>query len=224
MKKSIIIVIVLVVLGGVVWYVKGGTASPADTASTTDTTTSAISPTSVEKGSDGLSVYKNEELGFSIKYPSEWTVESSPSGVTMSVPTKVAGGGENTINKLQVNADVLPGACTFPQVTTIKERDSIKVGNSVFNMISMSNSVQGRTYFNRMYSTAQGSVCYMFNFSSITSNPSNKGYTTAQLATVTAANKALTDAADAAFKAVVKSFNFVSTPDGENEALHSVKK
>lgn len=219
MKKSIIIVIVLIVLGGVVWYVRGGAGAPSDAASDTST-----NPTSIQKEAGGLSEYKNEELGFAIKYPTSWTVEASASGIMMTVPTKGDGVAENTLNKLQVSADVLPGACSFPQVTTVSERSSIKVGNSVFNMISMSNSVQGRTYFNRMYSTSQGSVCYMFNFASITSNPANKGYGADQLAAVTTANKSLTDTADKAFQNVVKSFTFVSTPDGDNEALHSTGK
>ena len=44
-------------------------------------------------------------------------------------------------------------------------------------MISMSNTVQGRNYFNRMYTLQKDSVCYYFTFSSITSSPTSKGYT-----------------------------------------------
>ncbi|MDB5258885.1 MAG: hypothetical protein JWO73_93 [Candidatus Taylorbacteria bacterium] len=221
MKKSIIIVVVLIVIGLVAWYFNGHTADKVAPGTSSDTTINIANPTSVEKVSDKLSSYKNEELGFSVQYPTAWTNEASPSGVIFTAPTKVADIGENTISKLQVNIDVVPGSCTFPQVTTIKERDSIKVKDAAFSMIAMSNASQGREYFNRMYSTPKGSICYMFNFSAITSNPSTKGLSAADAAKATENNKAAITAADTAFKNLVKSFQFVVSADGDNEALHS---
>jgi hypothetical protein len=222
MKKSIIILVVLVIIGAVAWSLNKGGSSNVPAATESEAVTNpAPNPSSIEKVSDKVSSYKNEELGFAVKYPTTWTSEAAPSGVLFSAPIKPADVGENTLGKLQVNIDVFPGSCSFPQVTTIKERDSIKVKDATFSMIAMSNAVQGREYFNRMYSTAKGSVCYMFNFSSVTSNPSSKGYSAADLTKVTANNKALIASADVAFKELVKSFEFVVTPDGDNEALHS---
>jgi hypothetical protein len=222
MKKSIIIVVVLVIIAAVAWaFTRGGMSGSSTTDEATATTTTAANPTTVAKVSSTLSSYRNDELGFMVDYPSTWTYEGSASGVTFTVPTKVPVVATNTISKLAVDVNFFPGACTFPQVTTIKEKSSIKVKDTTFNMIAISNAVQGRQYFNRMYSTPKGSVCYMFNFSSITSDPSTKTYSAADITKINATNKATIDAADTAFQTVVKSFQFVSTPDGDNEALHS---
>jgi hypothetical protein len=219
MKKSISIVIALIVVGLVAWFFTRGNQS-ADI-SGAGSTAQVNSPTSLTQVSSTLSMYRNEELGFSVQYPTAWTVEASPSGALFTIPHDATTTGMNTLNKLQVNVDVVPGSCTFPQVTTIDAHDSIKVNDVPFNMIAMKNAVQGRQYFNRMYSTPKGTICYMFNFSSIASNPSSKGYSTADLDKVNTNNKILVDNADTAFKALIQSFTYVTTPDGDNEALHS---
>jgi hypothetical protein len=223
MKKSISIIVVLIIIGSVAWFFTRGNDSVKESVTNAGGTIS-VNPTSMTKVTDLISMYRNDELGFSVQYPTAWTSEASASGVLFGIPTGAAVAGENTMNKLQVNIDVVPGTCAFPQVTTIAERDTIKVNDIAFNMIAMKNSVQGRQYFNRMYSTPKGSVCYMFNFASIATNPSSKGFTADKLDKVNLANKNLADAADAAFQKLVKSFAYVTTPDGENEALHSSKK
>lgn len=229
MKKSIIILVVLIIIGAIVWSInkKGDTVSPDDTSASSTAVAvenAAPNPSTTVKVNDKLSSYRNEELGFAVKYPTGWTSEAAATGVMFTVPIKPATVGENTLAKLQVNVDIVAGSCSFPQVTTIKERDSIKVKDATFNMIAMSNAVQGREYFNRMYSTPKGSICYMFNFSAVTSNPSSKNYSAADLAKVKTNNASLVATADASFKDLIKSFEYVVTPDGDNEALHSTKK
>lgn len=217
MKKSLIIIVVLIIVGGFAWYVQKSGQPTVDTNQPV-----AITPTSFTKVDDKLSQYKNEELGFSVNYPNNWTNEAAPTGVVFTLPTSTLSTGTNSIAKMQVNIDVVPGSCAFPQVTTISERTSTKINGVSFNMVAMSNKVQGRTYFNRMYATPKQSICYVFNLSSIALDPTtNKNYSASQVQAVTAANKEAVAAADAAYKEVIKTFTYVVSPEGENEALHS---
>lgn len=213
MKKIIILVIALVIIGAVIWKFSGssGTLSTPYGESTTTVPTSQT-----VKLSDKLSEYKNDELGFAVKYPTTWEKTESASNVTFSVPTlddKI----KNTIGNLQSKIDVISGKCAFPPVTTVKERDTLKVGDLSFSMISIANTLQGRNYFNRMYSLQKDSVCYFFTFTSITLSPSSKGFTGADAQKIGARNKTLVDTADAQFKDMVKSFNFVVGPAGQDE-------
>lgn len=219
MKKSIIIIVLLAIIGGVAWYYTRGNPTPVP-----ETETPQVeNPTSLTQTAGGLSVYKNEELGLSVKYPTAWTAETSPSGALFSVPFSEGTPGvkKNTLAKLQVNIDVIPGKCLFPQVSLIKEKDTIKVSDKTFNMIAMSTASQGHEYFNRMYSMENGSVCYSFTFSAISSNPASKSLTPAQVTEVTANNKAIIASADLAFKEMIKTYAPVIGEAGENEALHN---
>jgi hypothetical protein len=226
MKKSIIIVIVLVILGVIIWKLNGSsssstTAQPSDTAAPTPATTSApVSETT--KVNDKLSEFKNEELGFSVKYPSTWEKTAGDTGVSFTIPT----GKEttNTIGKLESKILVSSGKCTFPPVTTIKDRAPLKNGDLNFNMISMANSVQGRNYFDRMYSLQRDNICYILSFSSITLSPASKGYKGSEATQMTNNNKAIVDAADAAFTTMVKSFAYVVGPAGQDETTANPAK
>ena len=224
MKKSLIIVIVLVIIGGLVWYFGGNKSSapviPVDDTTTVipGTATSSVSAPVSEttKVSDKLTQYKNEELGFGVSYPTTWELSAAPSAVTFYYPlTKSA---SNTVKKLQSMVAITSGKCAFPPVTTIKERSTLKNGSFTFNMISMSNSVQGDNYFDRMYSLQDGSVCYILSFSSITGSPAAAGLKGSEATQVANNNKAIVDAADQAFTDMVKSFVYVTTPAGQDEA------
>ncbi len=230
MKKSIIILIVLVIVGLIIWkfgsngslYPKGVNTSSTLPETYTGSTTPAIPISEKTKISDKVTEYKNEELGISVKYPSAWQVEESPASIGFVVP--IDSSGKNTINKLESKIEVVSGKCAFPPVTTIKERTTTKVGDFSFNMISMSNNVQGRNYFNRMYTLQKDSICYVFSFLSITLNPTTKGFSGGQVQQVNVNNKAIVDTADSQFKDLVKSFTFVVGPAGQDEAKVSPKK
>src|SRR3954464_66263 len=161
MKKSLIIIVVLIIVGGFAWYVQKNGQSTDNTPDGSSQTV-AITPTSFTKIDDKLSQYKNEELGLSVNYPNTWTNEASPAGVIFTLPTSTLSTGTNSLSKMQVSIDVVPGTCAFPQVTTINERSSTKINGVSFNMVAMSNKVQGRTYFNRMYATPKQTICYVF--------------------------------------------------------------
>lgn len=221
MKKIIILVIAVVIIGAVAWKFAGNSAPAIQTPYGESTTTVATSQT--VKVSEKLSEYKNDELGFAVKYPTTWEKAESPSNVTFTVPT-MNEKEKNTVNNLESKIDIISAKCAFPPVTTIKERDTLTVGGLSFNMISIANTVQGRNYFNRMYSLQKDSVCYFFTFSSITLSPSSKGFTGADIQKVGARNKVLVDTADAQFKDMVKSFNFVLGPAGQDETKVSPKK
>lgn len=221
MKKIIILVIAVLVIGAVVWKFNGTSIPQLQTPYGESTTTVVTSQT--VKVSDKLSEYRNDELGFAVKYPTTWEKLESPSNVTFTVPT-MNDKEKNTINNLDAKIDIISAKCAFPPVTTIKERDTLTVGALSFNMISIANTVQGRNYFNRMYSLQKDSVCYFFTFSSITLSPASKGFTGADIQKVGARNKVLVDTADAQFKDMIKSFNFVVGPAGQDETKVSPNK
>lgn len=217
MKKILAIIIVLLIIGAIIWKFNSGSSTYT---TSYEESTSTVSTSQTVKLSDKLSEYKNDELGFSVKYPTIWEKLESASNVTFTIPTEETT-EKNTIGKLEAKVDVVSASCAFPPVTTIKERDTLKVGYQTFNMISMSNTVQGRNYFNRMYTLQKDSVCYFFTFSSITSSPSSKGYTGADAQKVGARNLSLVDKADSQFKDLIKSFAFVVTPVGKDETTVS---
>jgi len=89
----------------------------------------------------------------------------------------------------------------------------------------MSNSVQGRQYWNRMYSYQKGSVCYLFSFAYISQSPDSKGLTGSNLTQAQNNNKAIQKTADDAFTAMVKTYTAVEPPKGQEESSASpVKK
>jgi hypothetical protein len=124
----------------------------------------------------------------------------------------------STIAKIQADINVLSSKCAFPPVTTVKDRGTITIGKSTVNMISMSNTVQGRSYFNRMYSLQHDNICYMFTFSSIALSPESKGLTGSNITQAQNNNKAITNTADTDFTNMVKSFAIVQGPAGQDEA------
>ena len=124
----------------------------------------------------------------------------------------------STVAKLQADITTAPGKCSFPPVTTIKDRGTITVGSNTLNMITMSNSVQGRGYFDRMYSLQQGNICYLFHFASITLAPESKKLSGSNLTQAQNNNKAIVSTADGDFTSMVKSFAFVQGPAGIDES------
>ncbi len=215
MKKPLIIVIVLIIIGLGVWFM-GGKKVSAPATTTTDIPTTVSAPLSeTKKVTDKLSFYKNEELGFSVKYPSTWDAGVSDNGSTFVIP--ISKSDTNTLKKLEAKIVVTSGKCAFPPVTTIKDRSTLKSGDLSFNMISMSNTVQGINYFDRMYSLQKDTICYTFGFSSITQSPANKGVKGSEATQITNNNKAIVDAADTAFTDMVKSFVYVTSAAGTDE-------
>lgn len=215
MKKPIVIIVVLIIIGAIVWTMGGNKNNQTVDENTPPTVSVPVSETT--KVSDKLSEYKNEELGFSVKYPSVWEAGSSDAVISFVIPTEKA--SSNTIRKLEAKIAATGGKCTFPPVTTIKDRTTLKNGDLNFNMISMSNSVQGTNYFDRMYSLQRdANICYILSLSSITTSPASKGLKGSEATQVTNNNKAIVDAADAAFTAMVKSFEYVVGATGKDEA------
>ncbi len=225
MKKPIIVLIVLIIIGLVIWKFSGNSAVSPQTGGQAITpsgiTTPSVPTSEKAKVSDKLSSYQNDELGFSVKYPTSWIVEESPSSIVFNA--SIDSSGKNTVNRIESKIDAVPGKCAFPPVTTIKERTTTKVGALSFNMISMSNSVQGRNYFNRMYTLQNGAGCFVLTFSSVTLSASGK-VSSGEVQQVNANNKALVDTADGQFKDLVKSFAYVIGPKGEDEVKMSPKK
>lgn len=226
MKKSTlttVVIVLIIIIGGIVWYSHSGSSNQN---SMTDTSgqngTPVVSPTQATQVSSNTTKYENQELGFSVDYPTVWEREDSNSGVTFVIP--IDPNQVSTVATLQVNAQVLSGTCAFPPVTTVKDRGTITVGSNKFNMISMSNTVKGYDYFDRMYSLQSGKICYMFHYSSVTQPTSAKNLTGSQATQAENNNKAIVNAADAQFTSMVKSFAFVTLPNGEDETQASPAK
>ena len=227
MKKILIsvIVVIIVIVVGVVWY-RSMNSSPVMTAPNTTVTdangNSTVASTATVKVNDKLSSYQNAELGFSIKYPTAWEKYETDNGVTFVMPidsTQVS-----SVGKLQTDIGVASGKCAFPPVTTVKDRGTITVGSNTLNMISISNTTQGRGYFNRMYSLQKGEVCYVFTFSSVTLDPESKKLTGSNIVQAQNNNKAIINTADTSFIDMVKSFTFVASATGIDESKAPVKK
>ena len=177
----------------------------------------SVSPVQNNKLSSSLSQYKNEELGFSVNYPSNWEIESAPAGVTFIIPDQFP---QTAIGTLDASIQALSGNCAFPSVVTIKNKGTLDIGSLAFNTISMQNSVDGRGYFDQLYSLQQGSVCYMFTFESVSLSPTTKGFSTSDVSKVNANSQSHIDDANTAFKAVVSSFAFVTPPAGQPETSY----
>ena len=222
MKKGIIALIVIVVIIVAIIFLgrspsttPGNTNNTAPVVSNQASSTPSAPVTETTKVSSQTSEYKNAELGFAVKYPSIWEKSDNDTGVSFLMPIDKS--QVSTVNTLKADITVNPGKCAFPPVITVKDRGTLKVGSQTLNTISMSNTVQGRNYFNRMYSLQKDSVCYMFAFSSITLDPASKSLTGSNATQAQNNNKAIIKSADTAFTDMVKSFEFVVGPKGIDE-------
>lgn len=214
-----IIAVILVI----VWFSRSSSTPAAPSAFNEVVSSSTpVIVSETTKVSAKTSLYQNAELGFSVSYPTAWEADNTDSGVTFIMPidkTLVS-----TVAKLEGDINVVAGKCAFPPVTSVQDRGTIAVGSNSLNTISMSNSVQGRAYFNRMYSLQQGAVCYIFTFSFIALNPTAKGLTGSNATQALNNNKAIQASADAAFTDLVKTFAFIVGPAGQDETSASPKK
>ena len=216
------IIIVIIIAIGIVLRSYTAPSTSSDLSDVSSPTSVALPGASVAvsettKVSSSLSEYQNAELGFSVKYPSSWEKEEANAGVNFIIPvdqTQVS-----TVATLQANIQAFSGTCAFPPVTTIQSRGTIKAGDNTFDMIAMSSTVQGRDYFNRMYSLQQGSICYIFSFASISLSPSSKGLTGSNIIQAQNNNKAITTTSDSDFSDMVKTFAIISTPAGQSETV-----
>lgn len=218
MKKSTltaVVIVIVLVIGGIVWYSHSGSTGSQSADSGAQGTTPVVASTEATKVSGDMTQYKNDELGFSVNYPTAWEREDSNAGVTFVIPIDKS--QVSTIATLQANIQVVPGTCAFPPVTSIKDRGTVTVGSNTMNTVSMSNSVKGYDYFDRMYSLQSGKICYMFHFTSVTQPTSAKSLTGSQATQAQNNNKAIVTSADAQFTSMVKTFAFVTLPAGEDE-------
>ncbi|MDB5238758.1 MAG: hypothetical protein JWO00_93 [Candidatus Parcubacteria bacterium] len=220
------VIALIIVVGGIVWYSGKAPEAPAGVLNPLDqvhgTTTAALPVSETTKVSGSLSKYQNAELGFAVQYPNTWEKEETTTGVQFIVPIDKS--QVSTVAKLQSDVMVSGGKCAFPPVTTVNERKTVTIGAQTFNMISMSNNVQGRSYFNRMYSLQKDSICYMFAFSYISLSPESKNLSGSNLIQAQNNNKAILNTADEEFTAMVKTFAFVAPPKGQDETQASPTK
>jgi hypothetical protein len=221
-SKTILAVIVIVlVIAGIVWYghSSSGTSMTQNDQSVPSASNGSSTPSApvseITKVSNQISEYQNAELGFSVKYPTAWEKDESASGVTFVMPIDKS--QVSTVAKLQGDITVTSGNCAFPPVTTVKDRGTLVVGSDTLNMISISNNVQGREYFTRLYSLQHGPICYFFDFSSIALSTSDGKLTGSNVTQAQNNNKAIMNTSDAAFTGMVKSFAFVTGPQGIDE-------
>lgn len=217
-KKSnglVVTIVAVIIIVAIIWISKSSSSPVSPTYPENASGSVPVAVSETVKVSGNLSEYQNSELGFSVKYPSSWEKEETNSGVNFVIPVDQS--QVSTVANLQATTQVLSGTCAFPPVITIKDRSKVKVGDNSFNMISMSNTVQGRVYFTRMYSLQSSNICYMFSFASITLPASSKKLSGSQETQANNNNKAIINTADSAFIDMVKSFAFVVGPQGIDE-------
>lgn len=219
MKKSTIaILLVILVIVGIIVFGRG--SNKVETVSSGDpltaSTTVSVPVSETVKVSGKLSEYKNEELGFSVKYPSAWEKNDLGSSVSFTAPIDKS--QVSTVATLMADVSVKAEKCAFPPVTVIKDRGTLAVGDMSMNMISMQSTVQGRGYFNRIYTYQQSpELCYVFSFASVSKSLTGSGLTGSEQTQATNNNKAIIAAADADFTNMVKSFTLIQGPVGEDE-------
>ena len=223
MKKSniiVIVVIIIVLIGIFAWSKHSSTPSgltpAAETAALSGNTAPTVSAPVTENStvSNTLSKYENDELGFSVQYPTAWAVTENPVGPTFTIPLTSRA---TTINTLQASVYTASGKCAFPQIasSSIKENTTVNAGGFTFNTISAQASAKGLNYWNRMYTLQQGTaanpLCYVFSFSAISKS-------------INSVNQPVITAAEDAFSAMVKTFAIVTGPAGDSETSHASGK
>jgi hypothetical protein len=221
-RNIVIAVIVIIVIAVVIWLVgKGGSSTevtntpqnPLDVV--TGTTTAPLPVSETTKVSGSTSKYENAELGFGVNYPSTWEKGELANGVQFVIPVDTA--QVSTVNRLEADITVSSGKCAFPPVTTVESRGTLALQGMTANMITLANNVQGRSYWNRMYSLEKNGVCYFFAFSYVALSPESKGLTGSNLTQAKNNNNAMKVTADAAFTNMVKTLVFVAPPVGQDE-------
>ncbi len=221
-KKTLWLLVVLVIVVIAIIIFGKGSTDPINNGSSANNTpiggsdiTSPVPVIENSKVSSRTSKFENAELGFALTYPSVWQAENTDRGVrfVMTIDQNQV----STMAKLQAEVNVYPSKCAFPAVVTIKDRGTLSVSGLNANMISMSNTVQGREYFDRMYSLQKDSICYMFSFSSIALSPESKKLTGSNIIQAQNNNKALISTADTEFTNMVKSFTFLQSKTGQDE-------
>lgn len=218
MKKSTLwlLIVLIIVVVVIVWSGRKSDNTGVPGSQSGDPSVSTSVPViETTKVSSKTTKFENAELGFSVNYPTAWEAENGNTGVTFIMP--IDKNQVSTLAKLEAKIDVLASKCSFPPVTTIKDRGTLKIGDLTANMISMSNTVQGREYFNRMYSIQKDNICYFFSFSSITLSPESKGLTGSNIIQAQNNNKAIINTSDTDFTNMVKTFAFVLGPAGQDE-------
>lgn len=222
-RNIIVAVIVIIIVILIIWMGGKGSGAPASSPEQgTSTEAPAVPVSQTTKVSSSLSKYENSELGLAVQYPSEWQKADTSNGVQFLIP--IDKDQVSTVNRLEADISVTPGKCSFPPVTTVDSRGKLTVGASTLNTISISNKVQGRQYFNRMYSLEKGSICYFFSFAYVALSPDSKGLTGSNLTQAQNNNKAIMTSADTAFTNMVKSLTFVEPPKGQDETQAAPKK
>ncbi len=184
-------------------------------------TTTPIPVTEVVSTSNGVSLYTNNELGFSVDYTSSWKIESDPSGPSFTIPLTIAGKNPSTSNSIATLAASIyttSGACVFPSLgssATVKE-STTTVGTNSFGTLSVQNSTASLNYTDMMYTLQQGTgrdqYCYVFAFGAVATKTSNGAMQTN--------NGTIISEATQEFTAMVKSFKFVTGPAGQSESAH----
>ena len=235
MKKQNIIVgtiiVIVIIIIAIIIGKSGGSAPASGTTTSTyvpptgpnanATTTTPIPVTVVASSSNGVSLYTNNELGFSVDYPTSWKLESDPSGPSFFIPLTIAGKNPSTQNSIATLASsiyTMSGVCSFPSLgasATLKE-STTTVGTNSFGTLSVQNSTNNLNYTDMMYTLQQGSgknkYCYVFAFGAVATKTAD--------ASKNNNNGAIISEATQEFTAMVKSFKFVTGPAGQSESAH----
>jgi hypothetical protein len=232
-QKNVPIGLVLVIVAGVVFgaclyylFLKSELFSSAVTPSASTTisasTSLSVASTSVPVAQIDTSAWQtftSYELGYSIQYPPDVTVDSSnPAVFEVTFPRETY---FSTVYADDVSVSVTenPTCPANDQGATVAPSENVVIGGVNFTKNETGDIAAGNVYDTVTYDAPNNDVCYQILFSDRHANGAGLYESDpAQIAALTTARDAEFAHVSDIVNAMISSFNFVSTPVGENEA------
>jgi hypothetical protein len=203
MKKNTLVIVGIIIVAIIIIVFAFGhkkTAPGAGLENLASELPSTIASTT--KVSSTLTKYENDELGFTVTYPSAWSLVDAASGPSFIIPARAAGEtSASPFASIESSIGFKGGACTV-------KGTSLKVGALSFVSTTTTQTNKGKTNFKHVYALSQDGVCYLFTLDSAVDT------------TIATAHQPIITAADQAFTDAVKSFAPVTGPAGDSETAH----
>jgi hypothetical protein len=204
--------------------------TPREISTTTETTpipvgtTAAASTTTTfptEIATSTWKEYKNDELGFSIKYPSDLVIvpDTHSTSVTFKFPDTYF----STVMKDQVVVSVYAERLCSPVVLSGHEgtiSENMMVGGINFTRNEQYEIAAGNRYLTRTYDVIRNQVCYRTTFFVHGANGAGLYESDpAKIKEIDIVHDRELQYVTEIFGKMLESFDFVDTPEGINEAL-----
>jgi hypothetical protein len=195
----------------------------ADFNATSSASMDASSSSSTAIDTSDWQTFTSYELGFSIQYPPDLTIDTSdPSAFKAAFPRTTY---FSTVYADDVSLDVNVNATCTPIIagSTVVPTQNVTIGGVDFTKDETSDIGAGNIYDTVLYDALNNGVCYQITVVDHHANGAGlyAGDDQTQIASLTAARDSEYSHVSDIVMAMISSFNFVSTPAGENEADYS---